>query len=299
MLDIKAPRHKKSGEGNKISKYKIRAYNVYNADFGRPQSTWRPGRQVGKIKRVLGSLRRARRLWGSRKVTNIGAVLALAVLILSSGSFGLLNFLFSVQKTEAATTVFTETFSTTTYRDAGATPANWDTAAGNAKLPNTWTKMNGTVGYDNISNNSSTSQNYQFQINSSNYPFVVWADWTTGAGDIYFSKWNGTNWVKADGTTLGYDNISNNSGTSNNPKIQLDSTGNPFVIWEDGTTGGYDIYFTKWNGSNWTKADGATVGFDNLSNDAYSSLSPQFQLDSTNKPFVAWVNNTAGGNEIY
>ena len=161
-----------------------------------------------------------------------------------------------------------------------------------------WTDMDGAIGFDNISNNSGNSVSPLMKLDYSYFPNVIWSDITTGSGDIYFTHWDGVKWATMNGI-LGYDNLSNNAGVSRNPRLQLDSNNNPYVVWEDDTTGNYEIYFSRWKpGPGWVKMDG-TAGYDNLSNNAGYSAVTQLQIDSNNKPYVIWQDSTTGSGDIY
>ncbi|HDQ22777.1 MAG TPA: hypothetical protein ENN28_02255, partial [Candidatus Uhrbacteria bacterium] len=162
-----------------------------------------------------------------------------------------------------------------------------------------WTKMDGTLGYDNISNTAGDSTTAKLILNAADKPYLVWQDNATGNNEIYFSKWtDGVGWSKMDGMP-GYDNISNNAGASVKPQIQLDISGNPFVVWQDNTTGNDEIYFSKWtDGVGWSKMDG-TPGYDNISNNAGVSIVPLMQLDAGNNPLVVWQDDSEGNYEVY
>jgi len=171
-----------------------------------------------------------------------------------------------------------------------------------------WAQMNGALGYDNLSNNSGASELWQnvqsFVLDNNDNPYVVWHDYTAGNpnAEVYFMKWtvnpvvcapNPACWTDMAGT-LGYDNLSNDSGISGVVSIQLDVSNNPYVVWHDDTVGNFEIYFSRWTpGTGWTKMDG-TLGYDNLSNDAGVSQYPQIQLDSSNNPYVAWLDISGG-----
>jgi len=62
---------------------------------------------------------------------------------------------------------------------------------------------------------------------------------------------NGSSWVNAQGAALASSNgnVSNNSGYSLSPSLQLDSSGNPCIAWEDLTPGNREIFFARWNGT--------------------------------------------------
>ncbi|MCX6745912.1 MAG: hypothetical protein NTX00_02725 [Candidatus Parcubacteria bacterium] len=180
-----------------------------------------------------------------------------------------------------------------------------------------WTKMDGTPGFDNLSPGLSTNDDPQILIDTLNNPYVVWQG--NFFVDIYFSKWTpGAGavvcggptdcWTNMAGTALGYENISNTASSSLYPDFKLDSLNNPYVVWHDSTTGGGDIYFSKWtanpvacapNLACWTKMDGVTLGYDNLSNNAGNNTQPFIRLDTANNPYVVWSDYTTGNIDIY
>jgi len=163
-----------------------------------------------------------------------------------------------------------------------------------------WTKMDGTPGADNVSNNSSASGLPKMRLDSLGFPIIIWRDVTSANGEIFFTKWQpGTGWTKMDGT-LGYENISNTLGDSDSIDFKLDQSNIPNVVWDDATTGTRDIYFTKWTGGvGWTKMDG-TLGHDNVSNTATASRYPKIGLSSQGFPNIVWREAVSVYNyEIY
>jgi len=151
----------------------------------------------------------------------------------------------------------------------------------------------------NISESLADSDNPSLYLDSSSNPYVVWQDSTTGNGDIYFLKWNGSEWVDADGSGKESINISNNAGVSGFPSICLDGSGNPHVAWHDSSSGSHEIYYLKWNGSKWVDTDGSgkeAINIPNIKGTYYPSLC----LDSSGNPHIAWKNFISGNNyDIY
>ncbi|MCX6746223.1 MAG: hypothetical protein NTX00_04395 [Candidatus Parcubacteria bacterium] len=145
-----------------------------------------------------------------------------------------------------------------------------------------WTKMDGTSGTDNIKDHDSIAGNQNFQLDSNNFPYVTWTEYSysTGNHTIYTSKWSGSAWTKMDGTS-GEDIFS--IGDSYNSLIQLDSADHPFVLW---IAGGLDLYITKWSGTDWLKMDD-TSGYDVIHNDAGFGY-PFLKLDSNGRPNISW-----------
>ena len=150
-----------------------------------------------------------------------------------------------------------------------------------------WVDVDG-IGKDAINIYPSVDTDYvpDMVLDNNNYAHVVWFT-ETGAGntDIFYLKWNGSSWVDADGAGQEAINISNSPAASKYPVIQIDSYGNPHIVWQEGN----DIYYLKWNGTSWVDIDGSGQESINVSNTPdIPSRHPSFILDSTNKPHIAW-----------
>jgi hypothetical protein len=109
-----------------------------------------------------------------------------------------------------------------------------------------------------------------------NIVYVVWIDASTGSTDVYFKR-------STDGgaTFSGIVNLSNNPGSSENPKIAK-SGNNLYIVWTDRTTGDGDIYFRR------SMNNGAS--FDSvvkLSADPHFSAEPQIAASGSNV-YVVW-----------
>jgi len=170
----------------------------------------------------------------------------------------------------------------------------------------TWVNVSGatlTATNGNVSKNTGFSYAPSLALDSSSNPCIAWYDWTPGNSEIYFARWNGSSWVNVSGVGLNATNgnVSNNSGYSSVPSLQLDSAGNPCIAWDDNTPGNYEIYFARWNGSSWVNAsgEGLNVTNGNVSNNSGYSDYSSLQLDSAGNPCIAWENDTTDNKEIY
>ena len=138
----------------------------------------------------------------------------------------------------------------------------------------------------NLSKNSGASELPQVTAEGNNV-YVVWQDNTTGNYDIYFahSVDNGANF----GPVI---NLSKNSGASELPQVTAEGN-NVYVVWQDNTTGNYDIYFAHSvdNGANF----GPVI---NLSKNSGASELPQVTAEGNNV-YVVWQDNTTGNYDIY
>jgi|GEM_PF-4489036 len=179
-----------------------------------------------------------------------------------------------------------------------------------------WAKMDGTAGYENISQTPGyESKLPRIALDINDNPYVVWDDGLVGGNnEIYFTKWTvdpvvcapaPACWTNMAGTTAGHENLSNNAGVSSQPRILLDIRQRPYVLWQDNTPGNNDIFFTKWTTNNgWTKMDGVSSGNENISNTAGNSTydrlyDDNFRLGPDNSPYVVWQDNTSGLSDIY
>ena len=151
----------------------------------------------------------------------------------------------------------------------------------------------------NISTNTGNSEYPSLYLDSSGNPHIAWDDSTSGNEEVYYLKWNGTEWVDADGSGQGEINISNTIGGSYQPFLRLDDSGKPHIAWKDYTPGNFDIYYLKWSGTEWVDADGSGQQSKNVSDSSTDSYHASLRLDGLGRPHVAWFENTSGNNDIY
>ena len=116
---------------------------------------------------------------------------------------------------------------------------------------------------------------------SKNDLYIAWDDNTTGNYEIYFAK--STDGGNSFGKVV---DISNNLGLSGRPSIAA-YNGNVYVVWNDNSTGHYEIYFAKsTDGGN---SFGKSI---NLSNNAGRSVFPNIAVSTNNTLYVSWTDNT-------
>ena len=115
--------------------------------------------------------------------------------------------------------------------------------------------------------------------------YVVWQDNTTGNYDIFFthSSDNGSSFAPIR-------NLSNNNGTSQLPQIAAQGN-NVYVVWQDNTTGNYDIFFKR------SLSNGTKFNERNLSKNNGTSQLPQIAAQGNNV-YVVWQDNTPGNYDI-
>jgi uncharacterized repeat protein (TIGR01451 family) len=127
-----------------------------------------------------------------------------------------------------------------------------------------WVNAQG-IPYDGVnakvSKTTSSSEFPVIRLDGNDNPCIAWSEGTFGGYDIVCIKWNGTQWVGANG--LAYNpatganaNVSRNAGFSSYPSLAIDSDNNPCLAWHDYTYGGTSIMCVKWDGTQWVGGNG-------------------------------------------
>ena len=182
-----------------------------------------------------------------------------------------------------------------------------DTSEGNSEIyylkwdGASWVDVDGSDStIINVSNSSTNSGFPSLCLDNSDNPHIVYVEAVGGANEeVYYVKWDGSQWVDAGGTSMASINVSGSPSSSTFPKLQLDSFGSPNIAWVENTDGNFNICFAKWNGYNWVDADGAGTESLNISLTGGASVSPSFKLDSNDFPHIAWTDYSEGDSDIY
>ncbi len=164
-----------------------------------------------------------------------------------------------------------------------------------------WVEMDGSASGGGISGDSGgwSSWNVSLALDSSDNPVAAWQKLaTTSTYEIYVKRWDGSSWVEVGTGSATDGGVSDKSGASKRPSLALDSSDNPVVAWSDNTSGNYEIYVKRWNGSSWQDIGGSASG-GGISDNIGPSKRPSLALDSSDNPVVAWSDHTSGNREIY
>ncbi len=121
--------------------------------------------------------------------------------------------------------------------------------------------------------------------------YVAWVDATSGDEEIYVKRWDGSAWNEMGAGSAAGGGISNNCGASRTPSIALSPVGMPYVAWSDNSSGRFQIYVRRWNGSAWEEAGAGAAtggGVSNSSSAQCFSTRGMLAIAPDGTPYVAW-----------
>ena len=164
-----------------------------------------------------------------------------------------------------------------------------------------WEEIGGSGSGGGVSNTPRHSNQPSLASATSGELIIAWSDTTDSysnyIGEIYVRRWDGTGWVEM-GDSASNGGISINNGDSFYPALAVNSFGNPIVAWVDDSSGNFEIYVRRWNGSAWVDMAGSASG-GGISNNEGVSFTPSLAIGSDNNPIIAWQDDSPGNIEIY
>ena len=157
-----------------------------------------------------------------------------------------------------------------------------------------WYRLTPAGALVDVSNTKGGSEKPDVAVDSSNVAHIVWreANDTSGSfpGDweIWYAKVRG-------GAVQDVQDISNTPNhDSNRPRIDVDASDRPHVVWMDSAAGNYDILYS-------TSSDGGVTfaAWTNIANNNGFSFLPVVRADGNDNLHVLWGDDTPVNNEIY
>jgi hypothetical protein len=134
--------------------------------------------------------------------------------------------------------------------------------------------------------NSGSSSEAAIAVDSNNHIHVAWSDETPGNFEIYFKKSTdgGAKWA--------IKRLTWNSGPSRSPAIAIDSNDHIHLVWDDNSSGYYEIYYKKSTdgGANWT--------FKRLTWNFAYSYDPAIAIDSNGHIHLVWYDYDSGNKDV-
>ena len=137
-----------------------------------------------------------------------------------------------------------------------------------------------------VANNSQYSC---LALDSNLNPHVVWMEdiLKNAVFKIYYSFWDGLEWTSYMNADKDYGLALNNADCWD-PSIEIDSKDQPHIAWsDDSALGAYNIFYTFWDGQQWTSYDNVNQD-GGLSDTGYDSEKPTLRLDENDYPHIVW-----------
>ena len=149
-----------------------------------------------------------------------------------------------------------------------------------------------------VNNDAGTAwQSYpSIAVDSSRNFVIVWVDYRNGNNnddnsDIYYQRYNSSGIAQGVNTKA---NDDAGAGEQGNPSIEMDSSGNFVIVWDDYRNGNSDIFYQCYN------ASGAAQGVNTKANDdagTAGQYSPSIALDSSGNFVIVWADYRNSNND--
>jgi hypothetical protein len=157
----------------------------------------------------------------------------------------------------------------------------------------------GSASGGGISNNDGDSISPKIRVAPDGNPVICWIDQSSGNWEIYVKRWTGSGWVEIGSSSASGGGISNNSGSSRSCSLDFAADGTLFLGWRDDTSGDYEIYIKRWNGSSWQDVGNSSSSGGGISDNSGLSGNLSLVVGHDGNPYVFWQDDTPGNFEIY
>ena len=149
----------------------------------------------------------------------------------------------------------------------------WDGAA--------WVEVGGSASGGGVSQNGG-SWAPALDIDPSGAPIVAYVRGVMNDGDIHARRWDGAVWVD-----MG-EGVSNNDGQSWWPVLAVNQVGAPIIAWMDDSSGQFQIYVRRWDGTAWVEFDSGSATAGGISETPDYSGQPSLAIAADGRAIVAW-----------
>jgi len=159
----------------------------------------------------------------------------------------------------------------------------------------------GSASGGGISDNDGRSRFPSITIALDGTPYIAWHDVQDSASQIasiYARRWNGSVWEEVGPHSASGDGISN-TGSAYDPELAVASDGTLYLVWCDSSSGNWEIYTRRWNGSAWEEIGASSASGVGISANSDRSVAPSLAMERDGTPYVAWENYRDGAYEIY
>jgi uncharacterized repeat protein (TIGR01451 family) len=161
-----------------------------------------------------------------------------------------------------------------------------------------WVNFDGTTpGWENmVPGNTRRHSEPELLIDAGDVPHITWTEDWLGNEDIFYSRFEGGQWVTANGSP-GYEQITNTTYAESNSDICLRQTGEPALIWQEQDLSN-NIVFSQYNGGwrNLFNSGGVEYITTNISSE---SITPKVQINSQGVPYFSFTDDRTDDKDVY
>lgn len=118
-------------------------------------------------------------------------------------------------------------------------------------------------------------------------------------GSVSFATVSNAGWSEVGVSSASGGGISNNNGISSDPSMVIAPDGTPYVAWSDESSGVWQIYVRRWDGSSWAEAGSGSATGGGISDNTGESSLPVMAIAPDGTPYVAWQDSSGGPRSIY
>lgn len=126
-------------------------------------------------------------------------------------------------------------------------------------------------------------------------PIIAWQQ----SSNAYIKRFDGSDWVEVGAGSASGSGVSQTTGDSNAIELAVDATGIPVVGWHDDTSGNFEVYLKRFDGSTWVEIGTGSASGGGISDNSGTSASAAIAIDANGHPVVAWHDDTSGRREVY
>ena len=111
-------------------------------------------------------------------------------------------------------------------------------------------------------------------IGAGDVPVVAWTTGNSYWASVFVARFDGTSWVEMGAGALGDTGVSGGAGLAASPQLALDATGKPVVAWSDDSSGNFEVYVRRFDGTSWAELSAGSARGAGVSNSTGSSMYP-------------------------
>lgn len=156
----------------------------------------------------------------------------------------------------------------------------------------------GSASGGGVSNNGGDSSGPSLAFAPDGTAYVAWCDTSGESWSVYVRRWNGSSWAEVGTGSASGGGVSGNTGYFMQLSLAVAPDGTPYVAWEDPSSGDYEIYVRRWNGSTWEEVGNGSASGGGISNNDGRSRFPSIAFAPDSTAYIAWHDVRSSASQI-